>query len=96
MARRTWFAAGIVVVVLAVGFAVGRSRLPAAPVLRSGHSRPAATVPSGLVAVTPAGRLFHDPGCKYIHGPVEMMPAKKAVQEGYTPCLRCMRRYSGG
>jgi hypothetical protein len=53
-------------------------------------------VPSGLVAVTPAGRLFHDPGCKYIHGPVEMMPAKKAVQEGYTPCLRCMRRYSGG
>jgi hypothetical protein len=47
--------------------------------------------PQGLVAVTPGGKMFHDPNCKYIHGPIEMVPAEEAVAEGYTPCVRCMR-----
>ena len=89
MALRTWLALGVIVAAIAVGCVAASWSHPAA--LRSEHSRPAVRVPSRMVAVTPEGKTFHDPSCRYIHGPVQMLPAADAVAKGYTPCTRCMR-----
>ena len=90
MALRTWLAVITMLVALAAGYAIGRSQSRGTVMLRSEHSQPAVKTPPGFVAVTPGGKTFHDPNCKYIHGPIEMIPAKEAVDEGYTPCIRCM------
>lgn len=95
MALRTWLAVITMLAALAVGYAIGLSQSRGAVVLRSEHSQPTVKVPTGLVAVTPGGKTFHDPNCKYIHGPIEMVPAKEAIAEGYTPCVRCMREALG-
>jgi hypothetical protein len=95
MATRTWIAVLTMLGLLAAGYAMGRSMSPGPVALRSEQSRPAATAPAGLVAVTPAGKTFHHPDCKYIHGPLRMIPGKEAVAEGYTPCVRCMHAVSG-
>jgi hypothetical protein len=91
MALRTWIAVITMLVALAAGYAIGRSQSRGTAVFRSEHSQPAVKTPPGIVAVTPSGKTFHDPNCKYIHGPIEMIPAKDAVSKGYVPCVRCMR-----
>ena len=91
MALRTWIAVITMLAALAAGYAIGRNPSRGSVVSRSGHSRPAVNTPTGSVAVTPGGKTFHDPDCKYIHGPIAMIPAKEAVAEGYSPCVRCMR-----
>jgi len=60
--------------------------------LRSRHSEPATAAPPPLVAVTAEGKLYHDPDCAFIHGPVRMESSAQAVAEGYTPCTRCLKR----
>ena len=95
MTLRTWFAVVAVLAILAAGYAIGLNTSRGVPVLRSEHGEPAVKVPKGLVAVTPNGKTFHDPTCKFIHGPIEMIPAGEAVAEGYTPCVRCMREALG-
>jgi len=92
---RAWISVVAVLAVLAAGYAIGRSASPRGTVLRSEHSQPAVKVPKDLVAVTPNGKTFHDPTCKFIHGPMEMIPGQEAVAEGYTPCVRCMREALG-
>ena len=91
MVLRTWLAVITMLMALAAGYAIGRSQSRGTAVLRSEHSQPAVKTPPGSVAVTPGGKTFHDPTCKYIHGPIEMIPAETAVAEGYAPCIRCMR-----
>jgi len=61
-------------------------------VLRSRHSDPTMAAPPPLVGVTVEGKLYHDPGCAFIHGPVRIEPSEQAVAEGYTPCTRCLKR----
>jgi hypothetical protein len=63
--------------------------------LRSAHARPAAVAMSGQVAVTPEGKLFHDPSCPLVHGPVRLMDSAEAVRLGYSPCTRCLTRAFG-
>ena len=60
--------------------------------LRSRHSEPATVAPPPLVAVTAEGRLYHDPGCAFIHGPIRTESSAQAIAEGYTPCTRCLKR----
>lgn len=96
MSLRTWLSVIAVLAILAAGYAIGPSMSRGGVALRSEHSRPAVNVPEGLVAVTPGGKVFHDPACSFINGPVEMIPAREAVEEGYTPCVRCMREAPGG
>jgi len=91
MSLRIWLSVVTLLAVLVAGYAIGRSTSRGGVVLRSEHSQPAVKVPKDLVAVTPNGKTFHDPTCKFIHGPIEMIPAKEAAAEGYTPCVRCMR-----
>ena len=90
MSLRIWVSVVTLLAVLVAGYAIGRGTSRGGVVLRSEHSQPAVKVPKDLVVVTPNGKTFHDPSCKFIHGPIEMIPGKEAVAEGYTPCVRCM------
>ncbi len=95
MSLRTWLSVIAVLAILAAGYTIGRSVSRGGVALRSEHSQPAVKVPKDPVAVTPNGKTFHNSNCKFIHGPIEMIPAKEAVAEGYTPCVRCMREALG-
>jgi Putative zinc-finger len=64
--------------------------------IKSQHALPANNIPPDLVVVVSSGsKLFHVPGCKYIHDKASerTMTAKEAEQEGYVPCTRCLRQY---
>ncbi len=60
------------------------------PAPRDPHSRWTFDAPAREVAVTPAGKLFHDPGCPFIHGPRMMETASAALTAGLSPCPRCL------
>ena len=92
MSVRVWMAvltAGAVIAALA---SYGYSRQGMATLL-SEHSMPAIELPAREVAVTPQGKLFHDPSCRYIHGKAQIMSALDAAKRGYTPCPRCLGKY---
>lgn len=64
--------------------------------IKSHHALPANDIPPDLVVVVSSGsKLFHVPGCKYIHDKASerTMTAKEAMQDGYVPCTRCLRQY---
>jgi hypothetical protein len=91
MSVRFWILAALSLVLLgALWRASEVSAHP--PALRSEHSEPARTLPAQRVAIIPSGKQFHDPRCKYIHGKPEMVDARTAAAEGYTPDPRCMKQ----
>jgi hypothetical protein len=64
--------------------------------VRSEHAEPGNNIPPDLVVVVSDGaKLFHVPGCPFIHDKAteRTMTAKEAMQEGYFPCTRCLRKY---
>jgi hypothetical protein len=64
--------------------------------LKSQHAEPAKDIPPEMVVVVSSGaRLFHVPGCEFIHDKASerTLTAKEAMQEGYVPCPRCLRQY---
>jgi hypothetical protein len=64
--------------------------------IKSQHALPANNIPPDLVVVVSSGsKLFHVPGCKYIHDKASerTLTAKEAMQDGYVPCTRCLRQY---
>jgi anti-sigma factor RsiW len=63
----------------------------AVPPLRSAHSQPTAKAPAGVVAVVAGGKTYHVAGCPFLHGKVQMLPTAVAIQQGYSPCIHCMR-----
>ena len=56
-----------------------------------GHDIP----PDMQVVISDGSKLFHRPGCPFIHdkSSERTISAKEAMQEGYTPCSRCLRQY---
>ena len=79
------------------GYALANAASPPLP-LRSEQAQPGAGVPGGLlVQVDSDGKVYHVPGCDYLHvKPHEnprTMTAEEAIREGYTPCIRCLRKY---
>jgi hypothetical protein len=57
---------------------------------------PGHDIPPDLVVVVSAGsKLFHVPGCPFIHDKASerTLTAKQAIQDGYVPCSRCLRQY---
>jgi hypothetical protein len=63
---------------------------------KSQHAEPGKGIPPDLVVVVSSGaKLFHVPGCDFIHDKASerTMTAKEAIQEGYVPCPRCLRQY---
>jgi anti-sigma factor RsiW len=82
--------------VLAVGtFAIANSAAVVQSALRSPHAQPGVHVPPEMmVVVADRGKTFHVQGCRFIHDKtVRSMPAEQAMKEGYTPCIRCMKKY---
>ena len=68
--------------------------------MRSYQAEPGAGVPPEMmVEIATDGKTFHVPGCKYLHKneiggkSVHLLTAAEAIREGYTPCVRCLRRY---
>jgi hypothetical protein len=64
--------------------------------LKSQHAEPAKDIPPDMVVVVSSGaKLFHVPGCEFIHDKASerTLTAKEAIQEGYVPCPRCLRQY---
>ncbi|HVN19180.1 MAG TPA: zf-HC2 domain-containing protein [Dongiaceae bacterium] len=64
--------------------------------LRSEHAQSAAGIPPDMmVIVSDEGKLFHASGCPFIHDKAHLrtVVAREAIKEGYTPCVRCMKKY---
>jgi hypothetical protein len=64
--------------------------------IRSHHALPANNIPPDLQVVVSSGsKVFHVPGCKFIHDKASerTITAKEAEQDGYVPCTRCLRQY---
>jgi hypothetical protein len=64
--------------------------------MRSYHAEPAYNIPPDLVVVVSDGsKLFHVPGCPFIHDKASerTTTAKEAIRDGYVPCTRCLRQY---
>jgi hypothetical protein len=82
----------IVAVALLVGGWFGAVSTAKPETLRSRHSEPSNVARPLPVAVTAAGKLYHNPNCSFIHGPVRMESSAQAIAEGYTPCPRCLKQ----
>jgi hypothetical protein len=83
-------------VVVAGGFELSRSSLFSQPDLRSEHGQHANGVPPDMmVVVSSDGKIFHAAGCPFIHDKahVRTIVAREALNEGYVPCVRCMKKY---
>lgn len=72
------------------------SSLSVSPQLKSEHAQSGREIPPDMLVVVSAdAKIFHVPGCDFIHNKdkVRTLTAKEAMKEGYVPCLRCMRKY---
>ena len=91
ISRRAWLVSvgvtGAVAASAVLAAALGRF----VPHPLSEMSKPARRLPQSLVAIVDGGKLFHVPGCPFMHGTYHMVTAEEAVREGYAPCTRCMR-----
>ena len=66
------------------------------PELKSEHAQPGTGIPPDmLVVVTADAKVFHVAGCGVIHNKdtERTLTAKQAMEQGYVPCLRCLRQY---
>ena len=90
-----WLVPVAALALLAGGLRLANS-LTFTPTLKSELGQPGHGIPPDMVVVVAAGtRLFHAPGCEFIHNKDKerTLTAKEAIREGYVPCLRCMRKY---
>jgi|SRR5215470_16181446 len=97
-ARSLWMFAVAAAALVAGGLALGNTAVFRQPDLRSALAKPPHGVPASLiVAVCEEGKVFHVPGCKYLHKRDDesprMMTAADALRQGYAPCVRCLRQY---
>lgn len=97
--RRTflgWAVAAAASILVAGGIELARSSVSGRPSLRSEHARASNRVPPDMmVIVAEDGKTFHVAGCPFIHDKTRLrtIPAHEAEQEGYAPCVRCMKKY---
>lgn len=96
--RSFWMLAVAAVALVAGAVTFGNSSVFAHPDMRSRLAQPPHKMPPELIVVLSSeGRIFHVPGCKYLHNKVgekpELMTASEAMREGYAPCPRCLRQY---
>jgi len=91
-----WMVAAAAAVLVVGAFEVGRSSSFFTPELRTPHAQRGTGIPADLmVVVADDGRTFHVPGCTFIHDKAKLrtIPASVALREGYTPCVRCLKKY---
>jgi hypothetical protein len=80
------------------GLSLGSTAIFRPSDVRSKLAQPGGKIPPELqVIVCDEGRVFHVPGCKYLHKHDDENPktmtAQEALHEGYTPCVRCLKQY---
>jgi hypothetical protein len=97
-ARTFWMLAVAAVALIVGGVSLGNTSFFRPPDLRSQLSQSPHGIPASLlVTACSEGRVFHVPGCKYIHHkdgePLQTMTAQQAMKEGFAPCSRCLRQY---
>jgi Putative zinc-finger len=100
-ARSLWMLAIAAAALIAGGLTLGNSSAFRQPELRSHLALPARGIPPTLmVVVSDDGKVFHVPGCKYLHKHDDenptLMTAADALRKGYAPCVRCLRQYLSG
>ena len=91
-----WMVAAAAGLLLVGGFEAARSASTSRRELRSGHAQQGAGVPPDMmVLVSSDGKTFHVAGCPFIHDKahVRTLVAREALQEGYVPCVRCLKKY---
>jgi hypothetical protein len=91
-----WMVAAAAAVVVAGGFELARSSAFRHPGSRSEHARASDHVPPDMmVIVADYGKTFHVSGCPFLHAKTKTrtLAAREAEQQGYTPCIRCMKQY---
>lgn len=79
-----------------LSFEVGNIPKPSGLALRSDMARSGIHIPADLAVVAVSdGKIFHVPGCKFIHDKdkLQKMTAGEALRAGYTPCVRCLKKY---
>jgi hypothetical protein len=94
----TWSAwlVPVAALVLIVGGLEVANSLTSHPSLKSEHAQSGHDIPPDMVVlVSSDAKVFHVAGCAFIHNKSTMrtLTAKEAIQEGYVPCLRCLRKY---
>ncbi len=90
-----WLVPVAAVLLFAGGLRVANS-VTATPELKSKHAQPGWGIPPDMqVVVTADAKVFHVAGCGVIHNKAteRTLTAKEAMEQGYVPCLRCMREY---
>ena len=90
-----WLVPVAALALIAGGLRLANS-VTSSPPLKVAHAQPGHNIPPDMVVVVAADtKLFHVAGCPFIHNKekVRTLTAKEAIQQGYTPCLRCMRKY---
>jgi hypothetical protein len=90
ISRRAWLVSIGVTGALAASAVLAAALDHFVPQPLSEMSQPARRLPQRLVAVVDSGKLFHVPGCPFMHGKYHMVTPEEAVREGYAPCTRCM------
>jgi hypothetical protein len=92
-----WMVAFAATILVGGAFEVAKPASEGSPQRISRHSQPAFhPIPSDLrVLVSLGGKLFHLPFCRSINNRATAveMTAEQAIQDGYTPCTRCLRKY---
>jgi hypothetical protein len=91
-----WMVVAAASILVAGGIEVARSSVFTRPGLRSEHARASNRVPPGMmVIVADDGKTFHVAGCPFIHDQTKLrtIRALEAEQQGYSPCVRCMKKY---
>jgi hypothetical protein len=99
--RRRWstWSAWIVPVAALILFAGGlrlANSLSGGEPLKTEHAQQAHGIPPDMrVVVTADAKIFHVAGCPFIHNKEteRTLSAREAIQQGYVPCLRCLRKY---
>jgi hypothetical protein len=96
--RPIWMMAIAAAALVVGGLALGSATVFRQPELRSQLAQSPQGIPLNLIVyVSDDSRVFHAPGCKYLHKkddkPPKQMSASEAMKEGYVPCVRCLRQY---
>jgi len=90
-----WLVPVAALVLIAGGVRIASSLTVPRPML-SQHAQPGRDIPPDmLVIVSEGAKDFHVAGCGVIHNKAtaRTITAKEAMQQGYVPCVRCLRKY---
>jgi hypothetical protein len=96
--RSIWMLAVAAIALIVGGLTLGGPAVFRYVGMRSKLAQPPHRIPDAMmVAVSSEGKVFHAPGCKFLHlregESPQLMSASEALKEGYAPCARCLRQY---